>query len=129
MMGQLGDIVFEMLKEPHSLSGSKRYTYADHQVIRGLTKLQFTGHEPHEYMLAVRFHVSFCDVQAELDALEAQALKRGSDGYLQPLPFILGSGEVLGEYVITGIDRTFERMYPDGELMEVTAQVSIREFV
>ncbi len=91
MMGQLGDIIFEILKEPLSMTGSKRWTYAEHPIIWEETKLQYTGHEPKEYDLKMRFHASFCDVEEELKSLEEQAQKRGDDGYLEPLPFILGS--------------------------------------
>lgn len=129
MFGQLGDIVFEMLKEPVAMRGRKRWTFAQHPIIWEETKLQYTGHEPKEYELSIRFHASFCTVEDEIKNLEAQAEKTGDDGYRVPLPFILASGEVLGEYVIEEIERGYEKMFPDGRILELMADVKLREFV
>lgn len=129
MMGQLGSIVFERLKEPHTLSGSKKWTYADHPIIREETKLQYTGHEPREYQFQIRFHASFCDPKVELARLEAAALTEGGDGLWVPLPFILDSGDVLGKFVILEVKREYVKLFPDGRVLEVIATVSLREFV
>lgn len=130
MIAQLGDIVFEMLKEPLSMSGSKKWTYAEHPIIWEETKLQYTGHEPKEYSLKIRFHASFCDVEESLRELEGQAQRSGADGYLEPLPFILGSGEVIGEFVIQELSKEYVKFFPlDGRMLEVIADVKMREFV
>lgn len=149
MLAQLGDIVFELLKEPLKWDGEKTWTYAGHPIIWGETKLQYTGHEPRTFDLSLRFHASFCDPEEELKRLEAQAWKRGKDGFRAPLALILGSGEVLGKYVIAKIEREYVRFFPgpirpsakpaggrtlrasgeSGRILEVTAKVMIREFV
>jgi len=129
MMGQLGAILFERLKEPLALSGSKKWTYADHPIIRETTKLQYTGHEPREYALKIRFHASFCDPREELRKLEAQALTEGSDGLWVPIPLILDSGEVLGRFVILEVKREYVKLFPDGRELEAVADVALREFV
>lgn len=128
-MAQLGDIVFERLKEPTVMRGSKRWTYVEHPIIWEETKLQYTGQEPREYRLGIRFHASFCDVEKEIKRLEAQAEKTGADGYRMPLPFILGSGEVLGEFVIEEVGRDYEKFFPGGQMLEVCCDVQLREFV
>jgi phage protein U len=129
MMGQLGPIIFERLKEPHALSGSKKWTYAEHPIIREETKLQYTGHEPREYELKIRFHASFCDPRVELKRLEAAALTEGADEFWEPLPFILDNGDVLGRYVIQEVARDYVKLFPDGELLQVDCSVKLREFV
>lgn len=130
MLGQLGDIIFEMLKEPIAMAGFKRWTYAEHPIIWEETKLQYTGHEPLEYSLKIRFHASFCNVKESLAELEAIAQKRGADGYLEPLPFFLGDGTVIGEFVIQEISREYVRFFPtDGRILEVICDVKMKEFV
>lgn len=132
MLAQLGDIVFELLKEPLKWDGEKAWRYAEHPIIWGETKLQYTGHEPRAFDLSLRFHARFCDPETELQRLEAQAWKRGADGFRTPLALILGSGEVLGKYVITQIDREYVKFFPpprDGKILEVVTKVAIREFV
>lgn len=128
MMGQLGDLVFEMLKEPVGMSMDKKYTYAEHQVIRGKTKLQFTGHEPFNLKIKLRLHASFCEVEEESKKLSAMAFKRGGDDYLEPLPFMIGD-DVIGEFVITDINRELVKTFPDGRLLELICDVGLREFV
>lgn len=112
MLAQLGDILFELLKEPIAWSGEKSWRYAEHPIIWGETKLQYTGHEPRAFDLSLRFHASFCDPEVELKRLEDQAWKRGADGFREPLTFILGTGEVLGRYVITKVGREYVRFFP-----------------
>jgi len=129
MMGQLGSILFERLKEPLDLTGSKKWTYAEHPIIREETKLQYTGHEPRDYQFRIRFHAQFCDPKRELARLEAAALTEDSNGYWVPLPFILDSGDVLGKYVITEVKRDYQKLFPDGRILEVVATVTLREFV
>lgn len=128
MFGQLGDIVFEMLKEPVSMNIDKKYTYAEHQVIRGKTKLQFTGHEPYDLSIKVRFHASFCEVEEESKRLAQMAFKRDSDGYLAPLPFMVGE-DIIGEFVITDINREYVKTFPDGRLIELVCDIKLKEFV
>jgi phage protein U len=130
MMGQLGSIVFERLKEPLDLIGCKKWTYADHPIIREETKLQYTGHEPREYQFRIRFHASFCDdPKVELARLEAAAQTVDAQDNLMPIQLILDSGDVLGAFVITEIKREYVKLFPDGRVLEVVATVSLREFV
>jgi len=128
-MGQLGPIVFQRLKEPMTLSGSKKWTYAEHPIIREETKLQYTGHEPREYEFKIRFHASFCDPKVEIARLEAAALTEGTDELWKPLPFFMESGDVLGRFVILSVARDYVKLFPDGKILELVATVSLREFV
>lgn len=129
MMGQLGSIVFERLKEPTALTGAKKWTYAEHPIIREETKLQYTGHEPRDYEMSIRFHASFCDPDLEIGRLEAAAQTKGVNGLLAPIPLILDSGHVLGKFVIQEVKREYVKLFPDGKTLELTAKVALREFV
>lgn len=136
MLAQLGEIVFELLKEPVTLSGSKKWQYAEHPVVWEKTKLQYTGFEPREFDMSIRFHASFCDPKEELERLESQTARSfGAEGniesgeFLETLPFILGDGTVLGEYVITEISQQHVKFFPDGRMLEVMAGLKIREFL
>lgn len=129
MMGQLGSIVFERLKEPLGLVGAKKWTYAEHPIIKETTKLQYTGDEPREYEFPIRFHKMFCnDPEAEVRRLEAAALTVQGD-YWVPLPFILDNGDVLGKFVIIEVKRDYQKLFPDGKVLEVIATVKLREFI
>jgi len=129
MTGQLGDMVFDLLKEPIGIQGNKKWTYAKHPVTWAQTKLQYTGYEPREYKFGIRYHASFCVPEEEIEALEALADNRGENGFREPLPFIVGDGEVLGEFVITQIDRGYVRQFPTGEILELNATVHLTEFL
>lgn len=129
MMGQLGSIVFERLKEPTALAGAKKWTYAEHPIIREETKLQYTGHEPRDYEMSIRFHASFCDPDREIGRLEAAAQTEDANGLLAPIPLILDSGHVLGKFVIQEVKREYVKLFPDGKTLELTAKVALREFV
>jgi len=129
MFGQLGLITFRMMKQPTKMSSGQAITFAKHPVIRGKTKLQYTGQEPKTYSLEVRLHASFCDVDAELMKIEANALLSTSGlAYMESLPFFLGSGKFLGNYVITNVARTYEETFPDGRLLEVIVALTLEEY-
>lgn len=129
MFGQLGLITFRMMKEPTEMSSGQAITFARHPVIRGKTKLQYTGEEPKTYNLKVRLHASFCDVDAELLKIEANSLLSTSGlAYLEALPFFLGSGKFLGNYVITNVARQYVKTFPDGKLLEVIVDLTLEEY-
>jgi phage protein U len=136
MMGQLDNIIFEMLKEPITVDGTRNYTYAEHPIVAnkgseeyaGYTKLQFTGVEPAEYNLNMRVHAMFCDPEEEIKKLRAAALKR-QDGLRIPLVFILGDGTVRGDFVIVTLRENITKMYPrEGRILEAEIDVTLREY-
>lgn len=135
MIGQLGDIIFEILKEPLSMSGGRSYSYAEHPVVAskgndnysGFTKLQYTGYEPAKYDLKLRFHASFCNPEEEIKDLYAHAQKRDNDGLRVSLPFFIGE-IVAGDYVIVDIKEEYQKFFPDGMLIEAIVDVSVREY-
>jgi|DewCreStandDraft_2_1066082.scaffolds.fasta_scaffold00320_60 phage protein U len=128
MIGQLGDVVFEKLKEPQKITGIKEWRFAEHPIIWEETKLQYTGHEPREFEIEIRFHASFCNVKEELEKLEKMAYNLDEDGFLKPVPFFIGE-DFLGEYVILEIHRSYEKLFPNGEYLEVICTVVLREFL
>jgi len=128
MFGQLGLITFHLLKEPTEMSEKATYTYAHHPVIKGKTKLQYTGQEPKQIQIKVKLHASFCDVEAQLLLLEGSA-KITSSNFLKALPFFLGNGKFLGNYVITNIDKDYVKTFPNGKIMEMDLTLTLEEYV
>lgn len=128
MFGQLGLITFHLLKEPTDMSEKQQYSYARHAVIKGKTKLQYTGQEPKQIQIKVKLHASFCDVEAQLLLLEGSA-KITSSNFLKALPFFLGNGKFLGNYVITNIDKDYVKTFPNGKIMEMDLTLTLEEYV
>ncbi len=126
-MGQLGDVVFENLKEPTNLNATKSFTYARHPVISGETKLQRTGEEPQSWNLTIRLHASFCNVEEEMDKLYSLA-NNLEDGEPSPVPFFLGE-ELVAEVVIESIQEQVKKTFPDGKILEAVLTLQLTEFV
>jgi len=130
MFGQLGLMTFHQMKEPTKMSSEQAITFAKHPVIRGKTKLQYTGQEPRVYRLEIRLHASFCDVEAELLKIEASSLLSTSGiSYMEALPFFLGNGIFLGTYVITNMTREHVKSFPNGKYLEVIVGLTLEEYV
>lgn len=127
MYAMLGEIVFEPLASPLSETVRQAYDYAEHALIEGKPDLQFIGEGLVERQISMRFHCSFCDPAAALAVLRAAAAPppRARD-------LIMGNGDAYahqGTYVITEIGQTLEKAAPDGSLVSITVDVTLREYV
>lgn len=126
MHSMLGDIVFEALTGPTEENVRQSYDYAEHALIEGKPDLQYIGEGLIERDLSMHFHASFCRPAEQLQKLRAAASPP------QALDLIMGhSGAYAhqGTYVIAEIAQTTDWTVPDGELLAVTVQVKLREYV
>lgn len=128
MFGQLGLITFHLLKEPTEMSEKATYTYAHHPVIKGKTKLQYTGQEPKQISMKIRLHASFCNVEAQLLLLEGSCKLTAGNNFIKALPFFLGSGKFLGNYVITDISKEYVKTFPNGKMLECIVTLTLEEY-
>jgi phage protein U len=123
MLAQLGSVIFELLKAPTKFEQRRNYEWAEHSIVEKTDRLQYTGRKAENIELTILFHRIFCDPETEY-----KALKKIADD-TKPVPFILGTGEVLGNYVITLITKTTTQMLPDGHLLSIEVNLQLREYV
>lgn len=122
MWATLGDLRFELLRAPESADLSIGHTYAEHAVIEGKPKLQWTGDALRERNWTIRLHHSFCDPETVMTAL-----RTASAGH-QALPLSLGTGTYLGRYVIVSVNEETLFTGPTGRVMELAATLKLKEW-
>src|SRR5688572_4243983 len=122
MHAQLGDIVFEGLVGFQSFSGNSEENYAEHATILNKPRLQKLGSKLDTRELSIRFHISFCDPELELNKL-MEAKKKG-----QILPFTLGNGRYLGDFVIQKMGEDIQQLTVGAAIHEVIVSISLLEY-
>lgn len=122
MLAVLGTIEFSILNAPGSMEGRFGVDYAEHALINRKPRLQQMGERLDEWNLALQFHWTFCEPQAQIDQLRAAQVGG------RALAFVLANGVHHGYYVITEISQVAQQLFPDGTLLAATVNVSLREF-
>lgn len=122
MYAQLGDIVFDGLQDLDSLSQSTSAVYAEMPRLQGKPTIQRTGTGLSTVRLSIRLFDELYDVEAEIARLEAYM----ADG--EVLPLITGRGIILGDFVIESIDSRTEKMRINGQILEATLTLNLREY-
>jgi phage protein U len=123
MFATFGNITFETLLSPQSLTHKKATDFAEHSRVNNKPKLQKTGEKLDEISLQMKFHVAFCNPSKEIAKLEAIRKSATAES------FILGNGEFLGVFVLVSIDKSIEDTFNDGSIMSATLDVVLREYV
>lgn len=123
MFSQLGNIKFEALTSPESFSKTDGSVYAEHALIGLKPRLQPVGHELEEISLSVRFRAEFIN-----PANAILELKKRKDQF-EILPYVTGTGRFLGDYVIISIGESHNVCLPDGELIEASVELTLKEYV
>ena len=123
MWAMLGDIRMELLRAPETADLSTKYNYAEHPVIEGKPKLQWSGDALKERNWTIRLHRAFCDPDAVMTAMRSMADKH------QALPLSLGSGQYLGRYVVTEIHEQMLVTDAAGATVAQTADLKLKEWV
>lgn len=121
MLAQLGTIIFEGLVGFDSLSRSRASSIAEHAKIVGKPGLQKTGDALDLISIGIQFHAAFCTPEDEIKKL-ADYMKSG-----EILPFVLGTGEVLGEFVISSINDDFTETDPRGAIIAAFLSIELVE--
>lgn len=123
MFAQLGDVRFELITYFDGLEGGQTHTYAEHQVIEGKPYLQYIGAGLDTIGINLKFHALYCTPADELNRIRDLAAAH------QAVAFVFGNGIYKGRYVITEISDTVETTAMDGTVLEVSAKVSLKEWV
>lgn len=121
MYSQLGNIVFQGLKGFESFQSKRETNYAQHAVIDGKPKLQRIGTNLEEVNLSIQFHGSFCTPETEIGSLDS-AREAG-----EILPLLLGSGELVGNFVIQSISKDIMDLDERGSIKLAVLTISLLE--
>ncbi|UVK85238.1 phage tail protein [Pseudomonas sichuanensis] len=120
--GILGDIEFEVLSHPSAQSERTTADYAEHARIQGKPKLEWIGEGLDELSLEISLHVAVGDPEARV-----RLLKKAKADHA-PLPYVLGSGDFRGIYLITGLDVTTRKTDNVGRLFAALVSLTLREY-
>lgn len=124
-IGALGDIAFEFSeKYANSIDEMKRsrsWKYAEHEIVRGKSRLQGLGRQLDTVSFSGRFVDYFCKPIEEMRRLEAEADKK------EPLVLVLGD-ETFGEFVIESIFETWREVDGSGNPRVIEFEVQLKEY-
>jgi phage protein U len=124
-IGALGDIAFEFSERyANSIDELKRgrsWKYAEHEIVKGKSKLQGLGRQLDTVSFSGRFVDYFCYPLDEMHRLEAEAEKG------EPLVLVLGD-ETFGEFVIESISETWRDVDGSGNPRVIEFEVSLKEY-
>jgi phage protein U len=122
MLATLGNIVFEPPNSFQSLIGDHEISYAEHQLIGRKPRLQRTGSGLQKYQFQMKLRPEF--VSPEGAMLQLDAAKEAS----QVLPFVLGNGRYLGNFVIKRSEVVTSKTFADGSILEAVISVELLEY-
>lgn len=118
----LGEIEFELTNHPTAQAERGTADYAEHALLQGKPKLQWIGEGLDELTFELALHASLVDPEEQLRKLKtAKAVH-------DPLPYVLGSGDYRGIYVITALDVTTRKTDGNGRLLSALINITLREY-
>jgi phage protein U len=123
MLAQLGNHQFQGLKSPGSWKESHAKRYSQIPLITGKDVIQSTGEELTEIDLSIVYSIDFCDPANEIEALK-QSMRAA-----EILPFISGTGSLVGKFVIISIDVSNETFSQAGILNKATVELKLMEAI
>lgn len=118
----LGSIEFEVLGHPTAQSERTTADYAEHARLQGKPILQWVGDGLDELSLEITLHASVGDPEAQLRELKLAMAAH------EPLPYVLGSGDYRGIYLITALDVTTRKTEGSGRLVAALVSLTLREY-
>jgi phage protein U len=117
----LGEIPFEVVGSPESLSDSRGYDYAEHRVVQDRPVLQWLADDLETIQLEMLLHQSFTNPTVNLLLLLQAAETHAA------LPLVFGNGYFRGYFVIAKIDTLSRQLSGSGDLFAITVRLSLRE--
>lgn len=124
-IGVLGDIAFQVSE--HSINSfeelrrERSWKYAEHEIVKGKSKLQALGRQLDQVTFSGKFISTFCVPTAEMKRLEDEAEKD------EPLPFVVGE-EIFGEFVIERVAETWRETDGLGRPLVIEFEVQLKEY-
>jgi phage protein U len=119
----LGDMAFELLLPAVTKAElAEGFTFAEHELIGQQPRLQYAGPKLREFPLTVKLSRALGDPDDELAKLR-QAAKKA-----QALPFIWGTGQKVGTFVITDLTTRLLVTQSDGRAIEMELDLKLKEY-
>lgn len=118
----LGEAVFSPRLSPSAFSARQEASFAEHALVSGAPRLQYTGRGLDTLSLSFDLHMSFCDPAAERKKLEA--MLRGHRAH----PLVFGNGAWWGYFALTSLSTTCEQCDPSGTPWLISMQAELREW-
>lgn len=122
MYAQLGSIKFELAYGFETYENSASASYAEHALIENKPRLQRTGNGLDEISFTLNLHLGFCNPDNEWERF-LQAKDLGD-----VLPFVWGTGAVVGDFVITTLKRNIQKTDKDGFVIWSKVDITLREY-
>ncbi|MFP5420984.1 MAG: phage tail protein [Gammaproteobacteria bacterium] len=122
MWAVLGDIEFEMTYHPGRQDERSAADYAQHALIQGKPRPEWVGDSLDELTLELTLHSMLVDPE-----LQIRRLKAAKSAH-EPLPYVLGSGDYRGIYLLTEVSVTTRKTDPQGRLVSATVSLSLLEY-
>jgi phage protein U len=122
MLLMFGPVTMDVLVV-RGLEISDGWGYAEHAVIEGKPKLQFTGPRLREVSLQFRLRRDWGDPEAMLGQLRALA-DAGTAGLLQR-----GDGRLIGLFVLTSLSDRPRWAVSSGRPVDIEASAQLKEYV
>lgn len=118
----LGMFVFRMGTIPfQSYDRSQNWKHPHQNTVGGMPPSQFTGSDPEEITINAELRPEITGGSQSIADLREMA-QTGS-----PYPLILGTGQVLGSYVITGIQENASQLNPDGSPRAISFTLNLKK--
>ncbi len=119
----LGEIGFDLVTYFEAQEWRFGADYAEHALIEGKPRLQWTGDKLDELNWNLVFHAGFCDPERELLKLKSAVAKH------EALPLVFANGDYRGYFVPTEVTVTAMQTMTDGTSIWIEARMSLREYV
>jgi methyl-accepting chemotaxis protein len=124
MFFQLGNIVFSGRYSPTSISiDGGEATYAERELIDRVTQIDKSGRNASELTIDIKLHAKYGNPTQQL----ADIKKATDSGAV--LPFLWGTGKLLGNFVIVKYPYTIDEAFADGTIIRATLNLTIREYI
>lgn len=123
MFALFGEISFAVVGSPEVFGSSRRFRYAEQEVVEERPRLQWVGDGLETITLAMLFHVSFTDPATQYGAL----LAAGQDHQARAL--VLGDGTFRGFFVVEAVAAKNIQLASDAHPLAIRVQVRLRQWV
>lgn len=122
MWAVLGDIEFELRNQPSRQDERITADYAQHALIQGKPRSEWVGDGLDELTLELTLHALLVDPEAQIRRLKTAVRAH------EPLPYVLGSGDYRGVYLLAEVGTATRRTDAQGRLISATVSVSLLEY-
>jgi len=120
---KLGDFVFSMdTANPDSYSNNVGWNWQEQSLIDEHPQLQFTTYQAQTKSISGKIYPNFKGSLWQIEQLVAYA------DQAEPMTLIDGSGRVLGDWVITGINYSEDSLDRDGNGRRIAFQIDLKKY-